>query len=166
MAGARSSLFLAAAALGPAPEGGIAFPWTVPIVRALDGLRFSAPVTFFVGENGSGKSTVLEALAIASDAVALGGHDLAEDPTLSGARVLAGRLVVSRRGRPSTRLFLRAEDVFGYTQRLARELRSLADASSALAGTRAERHIGAQPAPERGRNRPQREAATTHFRGR
>ncbi len=140
MAGTRSSIFLAASALGPAPEGAPTFPWTLPIVRALDGLRFGKPVTFFVGENGSGKSTVLEALAIASDAVALGGHDLAEDPTLAGARALAGSVVISRRGRPRTRLFLRAEDVFGYTQRLARELHPLADAASALAGTRRTPH--------------------------
>ncbi|OII63047.1 ABC transporter [Streptomyces sp. CC53] len=41
------------------------WPWSVPCVRALleDGLRFSAPVTFLVGENGSGKSTLVEALA-------------------------------------------------------------------------------------------------------
>ncbi len=41
------------------------WPWSVPCVRQLlaDGLRFKAPVTFLVGENGSGKSTVVEALA-------------------------------------------------------------------------------------------------------
>lgn len=42
-----------------------AWPWDVPCVRDLlaDGLRFTAPVTFLVGENGSGKSTLVEALA-------------------------------------------------------------------------------------------------------
>ncbi|GGX32133.1 AAA family ATPase [Streptomyces lomondensis] len=41
------------------------WPWSVPCVRSLlaDGLRFTAPVTFVVGENGSGKSTLVEALA-------------------------------------------------------------------------------------------------------
>ena len=41
------------------------WPWSVPCVRGLlaDGLRFTAPVTFLVGENGSGKSTLVEALA-------------------------------------------------------------------------------------------------------
>jgi len=151
MTGARRSLFLAAAALGPAPAGARAFPWTLPIVRALDGLQFTAPVTFFVGENGSGKSTVLEALALASDAVALGGHDLAADPTLAGARALAANLVLSRRGRPRAKAFLRAEDVFGYTQRLASEMRSLAETSSGLAGTRAEPYVAAQRASLAGR---------------
>ncbi len=41
------------------------WPWSVPCVRELlgDGMRFTAPVTFVVGENGSGKSTLVEALA-------------------------------------------------------------------------------------------------------
>lgn len=38
------------------------FPGTLPFVRSLD-IRFESSVTFFVGENGSGKSTVLEAIA-------------------------------------------------------------------------------------------------------
>ncbi|MCZ4510009.1 AAA family ATPase [Streptomyces sp. ActVer] len=42
-----------------------AWPWSVPCVRGLlaDGMRFTAPVTFVVGENGSGKSTLVEARA-------------------------------------------------------------------------------------------------------
>lgn len=42
------------------------WPWSVPCVRELlrdGGMRFSAPVTFLVGENGSGKSTLVEGLA-------------------------------------------------------------------------------------------------------
>src|SRR3954467_15066584 len=33
------------------------FPFSVPVIRSLTGLPFDTPVTFFVGENGSGKST-------------------------------------------------------------------------------------------------------------
>ncbi|MGN1387617.1 MAG: AAA family ATPase, partial [Bacillus sp. (in: firmicutes)] len=39
------------------------YPFCLPAVSALDEVRFSKPVTFFVGENGSGKSTILEAIA-------------------------------------------------------------------------------------------------------
>ncbi len=35
-------------------------------VRKLDGLIFQKPVTIFTGENGTGKSTILEALAVAA----------------------------------------------------------------------------------------------------
>lgn len=37
----------------------------IDAVKNIQELRFSKPVTFFVGENGSGKSTLLEAIAVA-----------------------------------------------------------------------------------------------------
>ncbi len=39
---------------------------SISAIRTLNVLAFQKPVTLFVGENGSGKSTMLEALAIAS----------------------------------------------------------------------------------------------------
>ena len=42
------------------------YPFNLAAVRALDGLRFDPRVTFFAGENGTGKSTILEALAVAA----------------------------------------------------------------------------------------------------
>jgi len=41
------------------------YPFSLPAVRALRRLELHPSVTFFVGENGSGKSTVLEAIAVA-----------------------------------------------------------------------------------------------------
>jgi predicted ATPase len=38
------------------------YPFSLPIVRGLD-IGFESAVTFFVGENGTGKSTVIEAIA-------------------------------------------------------------------------------------------------------
>jgi predicted ATPase len=40
------------------------YPYTIPAIRSLDTLEFHPRVTFFVGENGSGKSTILEAVAL------------------------------------------------------------------------------------------------------
>lgn len=41
------------------------YPFSVPAINYLDKAEFHADVTFFVGENGSGKSTALEAIALA-----------------------------------------------------------------------------------------------------
>ena len=40
------------------------YPFNLPAVKALDSLEFHERVTFLVGDNGTGKSTLLEALAI------------------------------------------------------------------------------------------------------
>jgi predicted ATPase len=40
------------------------FPYSLPALRNLDRLPFHPKVTFFAGENGTGKSTLLEAIAI------------------------------------------------------------------------------------------------------
>lgn len=51
-----------------------AYPFTLPVLTQNFSLRFSKPVTFFVGENGSGKSTILEALAWSSGFSPVGGN--------------------------------------------------------------------------------------------
>ena len=43
------------------------YPFSLPIFNHTRQIQFEFPVTFFVGENGTGKSTLLEALALASD---------------------------------------------------------------------------------------------------
>jgi predicted ATPase len=40
------------------------YPFNIPAVRGLDALEFHPDVTFFVGENGTGKSTLIEAIAL------------------------------------------------------------------------------------------------------
>jgi predicted ATPase len=104
-----------------AVEAGLAerreFPFTVPAIGALERLAFDAPVTFLVGENGSGKSSFLEALAWAVEAVAAGSAPLERDASLEAVRPLgrALRPIWNRRTRRG--FFLRAEDFFGWVQR-------------------------------------------------
>ncbi|MBM9469428.1 AAA family ATPase [Nakamurella sp. YIM 132084] len=77
--------------LGPGPEAGadpdrlferIGWAADVPAVRQLlrDGLDLRA-ATVLVGENGSGKSTVVEAIALAFGLSAEGGSSLARHTT-------------------------------------------------------------------------------------
>lgn len=41
------------------------YPFSLPVIRELSGLELHPKVTYFVGENGTGKSTILEAIATA-----------------------------------------------------------------------------------------------------
>ncbi len=111
------------------------FPLTLPIFRGLERLDLRARVTFLVGENGCGKSTLLEGLAAGAGAVAVGGRDLERDPSLAAARAWARAFRVQRARHPRVTLFLRAEDVFGFTQRVRRHMEELAEDEAELRGS-------------------------------
>ena len=44
------------------------WPWSLPAVRPLDDLALDPVVTFIVGQNGSGTSTLVEGIAVAAGA--------------------------------------------------------------------------------------------------
>ena len=90
------------------------FPFSLPVVAAWTSLEFRSPVTILVGENGSGKSTVVEAIAVAAEMVTVGSGSAHRDPTLDHVKELAKwfKLVWNKRTRKG--FFLRAEDFFGY----------------------------------------------------
>jgi len=94
------------------------FPFNLPLVQSLKELAFTTPVTFFVGENGTGKSTLLEAIACAVDAVTVGSESLRTDKTLVDVRRLAQALKLAWGKRTHRGFFLRAEDFFGYARQL------------------------------------------------
>ena len=98
-----------------------AFPFSVPAIRELTSLDIGTPVTFFVGENGSGKSTLLEGIAAAARLPTIGSADLQRDDTLDAQRRLGKALRLCWAKRATRGFFLRAEDFFGFTKRLARE---------------------------------------------
>src|SRR5690348_12298372 len=70
------------------------YPFTVPALRALQGqtLTLTSPVTMFVGENGSGKSTVLEGLARAIGCITVGSQGAEQDTSLGHIGPLADSL--------------------------------------------------------------------------
>lgn len=100
------------------------FPFSVPVVRSLSRLNFSNEMTFFVGENGSGKSTILEAVAVAAGLPTIGSHNVAEDETLKAIRELSDMLKWSWSRRVSG-FFMRSEDFFGFAKRINETVRSL-----------------------------------------
>ncbi len=92
------------------------FPFNLPVLRNLSALEFTTPVTFFVGENGSGKSTVLESLACAADMITAGSEQTSRDASLEPVRQLGDALRLSWSKRTRRGFFLRAEDFIGYVR--------------------------------------------------
>jgi predicted ATPase len=90
-----------------------AWPLTIPAVREIERIEFHPDVTFFVGENGSGKSTILEALAIALGFGPEGGTRNVRFSTVDSVSPLHQLLRLSRGSRkPKDHYFLRAESFF------------------------------------------------------
>jgi predicted ATPase len=104
----------------PKPSESERFPFSVPVVRDLSKLSLDSAVTFFVGENGSGKSTILEAIAAAAGLPTVGAVEVKGDETLSAQRALARALKLTWRTRTRRGFFLRAEDFFGFTKALSK----------------------------------------------
>lgn len=110
-------------------ESGV-YPFAIPVVQNLDEISFRSPVTFFVGENGSGKSTILEAIGAAAGSITIGGDDIRTDATLGHARQLANHLTLVWQQKTRRGFFMRSEDFFNYalrTRRTVDELEELAE---------------------------------------
>lgn len=118
-----SQQFVRSISIPQIPDKPAAHPWGLPAVRALAAeLALHEKVTYLIGENGTGKSTILEAIAVATGMPAEGGSsNFAFSPTdeqytfsASAARAELGhRLRVARGYRqPRTSFFLRAESLF------------------------------------------------------
>jgi len=98
------------------------FPFSVPAVAQVEALRLDRPVTLLAGENGSGKSTILEALAAAIGFAEQGGElaRLGELPAVP--REVLDELDVPLLGpvlghtKPRNGYFLRAESFFNVAQ--------------------------------------------------
>jgi predicted ATPase len=92
------------------------WPGTVPAVAQVlrDGLDVAAGLTVLVGENGSGKSTVIEMLAEAYGLNPQGGSVLARYRTRDSEPGIGSHLVVERGpDRPRWSYFLRADTMHG-----------------------------------------------------
>lgn len=107
-----------------------AYPWCLPLFRGRDfELRFDRPVTIIAGENGVGKSTLLEALGVLAGFDESGGGPgyLAVDNSHameSSGGALAGALKASWLPKIGQGWFFRAESFFAvarYLDTAARE---------------------------------------------
>jgi predicted ATPase len=89
------------------------YPFCIPAVRKLETLHLHQDVTFLVGENGTGKSTLLEGIAIAWGFNAEGGSRNFHFSTRASHSELYRHLrLVRSHKRPRDGYFLRAESFF------------------------------------------------------
>lgn len=85
-----------------------------PVRQLMEGkpLEFDRPVTFLVGENGTGKSTLLEAIAVACGFNPEGGTRNFSFSTRETHSVLGEYLTPGRKRYPKDGFFLRAESFY------------------------------------------------------
>ena len=93
------------------------YPFSVNSIKNLKELAFPTKVTFLVGENGTGKSTLLEAIAVHAGFGAEGGSkninfQSSLDKNYQAAYKLSEHLTLSWRMKPRDGYFFRAESFF------------------------------------------------------
>lgn len=89
------------------------YPLSIPAVRKLDSIEFHPDVTFLVGENGTGKSTLIEAIALAMGFGPEGGTKNTRFATTADSSGLHQHLRLIRSfAKPKDYYFLRAESFY------------------------------------------------------
>lgn len=100
------------------------YPYTLPIVRELDragGLALHPGLTFLVGDNGTGKSTLVEAIAVAAGFNPEGGSQSFRFATRATESGLGAHLILRWGTRkPRTGFFLRAESYYNVATEIER----------------------------------------------
>lgn len=88
------------------------YPFSIPAVRDLNTLSFHPDVTFSIGESGAGKSTMLEAIAVAMGLPAEGGSRNVNRAQQEVSALQQHLRLVKGYKTPSWSYFLRAESAF------------------------------------------------------
>lgn len=93
------------------------YPFSLNIIQHLKDIHFPTQVTFFIGENGTGKSTLLEALAYHVGFGAEGGSKnisfkTSSENVYSGIQSFSDCLTLSWRQKPLDGYFFRAESFY------------------------------------------------------
>jgi predicted ATPase len=98
-----------------------AYPFSLPAVRRLETLALHPKMTFFIGENGTGKSTLLEAIAVAWGFNPEGGTRNFRFGTRPSHSPLSEYLRLAKGvKRPRDGFFLRAESFFNVATEIER----------------------------------------------
>ncbi|MDD2554702.1 MAG: AAA family ATPase [Desulfotomaculaceae bacterium] len=95
------------------------YPFNLPAIRDLQSLSFHPKVTFIIGENGSGKSTILESIAVAYGFNAEGGtrnFNFTSRATHSDLNNFMR--VIKGTKKPRNGFFLRAESFYNFASNI------------------------------------------------
>ncbi len=95
------------------------YPFNLPLFQNFNRLELKTPVTIFVGENGTGKSTLIEGIAAAVGSITIGEDSIDYDKSMKSARDLSRSLKLSWTIKTKKGFFLRAEDFISYTKKIA-----------------------------------------------
>jgi len=101
------------------------FPWSLPLIKNFEEIHFEQPISLFVGENGSGKSTILEAIAAYSEVPLAGSYRLEDDDSLAAANSLADYMSIRFSEKTHRGFFVRAEDFIGFARNIKNEIIAL-----------------------------------------
>lgn len=93
------------------------YPFKLKLIKNLSEINFPTQVTFFVGENGTGKSTILEAIAMSAGFGKEGGSKnmhftTTDQEVFSGVEKLSKCMTLSWRKKTRDGYFFRAESFF------------------------------------------------------
>jgi predicted ATPase len=138
------------------------YPFSIPAIRELGELAFDAKVTFLVGDNGTGKSTLVEAIAVVAGFNAEGGTKNFAFATRRSESELCQYLRLARSPRrPRDGFFLRAESYFN----VATEIERLDADGSPFAGPRVIGAYGGQSLHEQSHGESFLALVRNRFRG-
>ena len=96
------------------------YPFNIEILKNFKKINLTAPVTFLIGENGTGKSTFIEALALACRINPEGGTGNFNFSTKDTHSELYKYLTLNKTGIPETKFFLRAETFYNVSTEIVK----------------------------------------------
>ncbi len=96
------------------------YPFNIEIIKNFKELTFTSPVTFIIGENGVGKSTFIEALAVALGLPPEGGTENFKYETKNTTSNLSDYIRVITYNKAKMKFFLRAESFYNFSSEVQR----------------------------------------------
>jgi len=109
------------------------FPFDVPAILHAQNLNFENPLTFIIGDNGTGKSTLLETLAMKLNLPLIGGY-INTKRGFEAASILQKHIHLEQVKRTTNGFFFRAEDFSHFVDSVERNNRRQESSYSDMRG--------------------------------